>query len=92
MASIQANTTTIKNTASEIVNNAKAYKSAFDSLYESIRALKATWTSTDGNAYIAKIETYYEDFVAMYNALNKSANALEVSAQNYENTVKKNTI
>lgn len=92
MASIQANTSTIKSTASEIVSNAKAYHDAFTSMYERIRALKNTWTSEDGNAYIAKIETYYEDFEHMYSDLQKSASALEASAVNYENTVKANMV
>lgn len=90
MASIQANTGTIKNTASEIMGNAKAYKEAFDALYERIRALRNTWTSEDGNAYIARIEGYHDEFTSMYSALVKSASALEVSATDYENTVKAN--
>lgn len=90
MASITANTGTIKSTASEIVGNAKGYKTAFDAMYETIRSLRATWTSEDGNAYIARIETYYEEFVNMYNSLQKSANALEADAVAYENTVKAN--
>ena len=57
-----------------------------------IRALRSTWTSEDGNAYIAKIETYYEDFTSMYSALNKAANALETDAAAYENTVKANMV
>ncbi len=92
MASITANTSTIKNAASDIIAKAKAYKSAFDAMYGQIRALRNTWTSEDGNAYIAKIETYYEDFVSMYNALNTSAQTLEADAVQYENTVKANMV
>ncbi len=92
MASITANTATIRQTASEIVGKAKTYKTAFDQMYAQIRALRSTWTSEDGNAYIAKIETYYEDFTSMYSALNKAANALEADAAAYENTVKANMV
>lgn len=90
MATIQANTGAIKSTAGEIVSNARQYKEAFDAMYERIRSLKNTWTSEDGNAYIARIENYYDAFVENYNKLVKSANALEQSAQDYENTVKAN--
>ena len=92
MASITANTSIIKSTASDIISKAKTYKNAFDEMYAKIRALRSTWTSEDGNAYIAKIETYYEDFTAMYSALNKAANALEADAAAYENTVKANMV
>jgi WXG100 family type VII secretion target len=92
MASITANTSTIRSTASDIVTKAKAYKGAFDEMYAKIRALRATWTSEDGNAYIAKIESYYEDFNSMYGALNKAANSLEADAAAYENTVKANMV
>ncbi len=90
MASITANTSTIRNTANDIVNNAKAYKGAFDAMYTQIRALRSTWTSEDGNAYIAKIESFYEDFTSMYKALITAANALEKDAANYEKTVRDN--
>ena len=92
MASITANTTTIRNSAGNITQKARSYKNAFDAMYSQIRALRSTWTSEDGNAYIAKIETYYEDFTAMYSALNKAANALEADAAAYENTVKANMV
>lgn len=92
MASIQANTSVIRSTASEIVSNSKQFKNAFDELYEQIHALKNTWTSEDGNAYIAKIDAQYETFVGLYNRLAKSAQALETAAGNYEQTVKANMV
>ncbi len=90
METITANTAIIRSTASEITANATAYKRAFDAMYEKIRALRNTWTSEDGNAYIAKIESYYEDFVTMFNSLNKAAAALENDAAAYEQTIRAN--
>lgn len=92
MASITANTPVIRSTASEIISNGKAFKNAFDELYEQIHALKATWTSEDGNAYINKIDEQYEGFVSLYNRLLKSATALESAAAGYEQTVKANMV
>ncbi|MBQ9325531.1 MAG: WXG100 family type VII secretion target [Clostridia bacterium] len=89
---IRGNTGTIKSTASTIRDDAKAYGVAAQQLFETVEALKNTWTSEDGNAYIAKITSYRETFEALQKKLDSSAEALETAAVNYEQTIKNNTI
>ncbi len=91
-SSIKANTGAIKTAADNILGYARTYSGAFSSLYEDINALKATWTSTDGDAYINKINSYREEFETMFKKLEASAEALQAMALNYENTIEKNTV
>ena len=92
MDSISASTSAIRSTAGDIISKAKNYKAAFDAMYDQIRALGATWTSEDGNAYIAKIEGFHREFEDMYRSLINTANSLDTDAANYEHTVKTNTV
>ena len=89
---IRGNTATIKSTASGIRDDAGAYGTAAEVLFSTVDALKATWTSEDGNAYIAKINSYREEFEKMQTKLESSAEALETAAVNYESTIKANTV
>ena len=92
MAEIRGNTGTIKQTAGTIREDANAYGTAMKVLFETVNALGSTWTSEDGNAYIAKINTHKETFESMQRKLEASAEALETAAVNYEATIKANTI
>lgn len=87
---IRGNTTAVKNTASNIRDNAKAYGKAAESIFSTVDALKATWTSEDGNAYIAKISAYRPEFEALLKKLEASAEALEDAAISYEQALKAN--
>lgn len=89
---IRGNTATIKNTASSIREDTSAYGTATQVLFDTVDALKATWTSEDGNAYIAKINSYRQDFQRMQAQLKDSADKLEAAANDYISTIKANTI
>lgn len=86
------NTSAVISDANQILSEAKEFKSAFDAMYDAVHALRDTWTSTDGNSYIAKIDSYQEDFTGMYNRLVSTAEGLRQTAEDYAATVKKNTI
>lgn len=89
---IRGNTGSIRSTASEIREDAKAYGDAANTLFDTVNALGSSYTSVDGQAFIAKINSYREDFDKLQAALSASAEALETVAINYENTIKANTI
>lgn len=88
----KVNTSAVISDADQILAEAKAFKAAFDSMYETVHALRNTWTSSDGNSYIAKIDSYQQDFTGLYNSLVNSANGLRQTAEDYAETVRKNTI
>ena len=88
----KVNTGAVKEGAQNILNQAKAFKAAYDALYSTIHDLRNTWTSADGNSYIAKIDSYQEDFDSMYSKLTTAANGISQVAENYEQTVKKNML
>lgn len=84
---IKADTSAIKKAAGTIRADAQSYTNQMNSLFEQIEALRSTWTSEDGNQYIAKIQKYQPEFTAMGINLNASAEALETAAVTYEKTV-----
>lgn len=88
----KVNTGAVKNGAENILNQAKAFKAAYDALYATIHDLRSTWTSADGNSYIAKIDSYQEDFDSMYAKLTAAADGINQIADNYDKTVKKNML
>lgn len=92
MGNIQGDTGKIKSTASDIRSYAKAYGSAAENIFNAVDKLKATWTSEDGNAYIAKINGYRAGFEEMQKKLETSAEALEAAAIAYEQAIAANTI
>ena len=89
---IRGNTSKMKATASNIRDDAKSYGVAMQALFEAVNSLASSWTSEDGNAYIAKINSYRESFDSMQQKLESSAAALEAAAVGYESTIKANTI
>ena len=92
MAEIRANTATIKSTANSIRDDASAYGAAQEQLFQTVTNLRDTWTSEDGNAYIAKITSFQAEFETLKKNLEQSAAALEMAAIQYERTIIKNTI
>lgn len=88
----KVNTGAVIGDADQILAEARAFKAAFDSMYETIHALRNTWTSSDGNSYIAKIDSHLEDFNSMYNSLVATAEGLRKTAEEYAEVVRKNTI
>lgn len=86
----KVNTGAVIQNAQSILSEAQAFKAAFDAMYETIHDLNKTFTSADGKAYIAKIDSYQEDFVGMYNRLVQSAQGIEDIAKQYDATVRKN--
>jgi len=86
------NTGAVISDANQILSAAKDFKTVFDAMYDAVHALRDTWTSTDGNSYIAKIDSYQDDFTSMYNKLVATADGLRQTAEDYAATVKKNTI
>lgn len=89
---IQGDTGKIKSTANDIRRDANAYGAAAESIFNAVEALKASWTSEDGNAYITKISAYRPEFEAMLKKLETSADALEAAAVAYEQTIDVNTM
>lgn len=89
---IQGDTGKIKSTANDIRSHAKAYGKAAEEIFTAVETLKATWTSEDGNAYIAKISAYRPEFEEMLKNLEESANAFEAAAIAYEQTIAANTM
>lgn len=89
---IRGDTGKIKSTASDIWSDAKAYGAAAETIFSAVEALKASWTSEDGNAYITKINAYRPEFEAMLKKLETSADALEAAAVAYEQTIDVNTM
>lgn len=87
---IHGNTAAIKSTASGIRSDASAYGNAVETIFSTVDALRATWTSEDGNAYIARINKYKEEFEKNQQKLMNSADALEDAANSYEQTIKAN--
>lgn len=86
---IRGNTVAVKNTASNIRANAKAYGEAAESIFSTVNELKSTWTGDD-NGYIDKINSYREDLETMKKKLEASAEALEDAAISYEQALKAN--
>lgn len=89
---ISGNTGSIKQIAGSIRDDAKNYGNAMQLLFQTVDALKSTWTSEDGNAFIAKINSHKEEFEKLQSNLENSAKLLEEVAVNYEKTVKANII
>ena len=89
---ISGNTSAIRATASSITSDAKSYGNAMQLLFQTVDALKATWTSEDGNAFIAKINSHKETFETLQQNLLTSASMIEETAAGYEATIKANTI
>ena len=87
---IRGNTAAIKSTASDIRNDAKSYGASAQKIFDTINALRDSWTSEDGNVYIAKINSSRETFEQLQKKLEASAEALETAAANYEQTIKVN--
>ena len=88
----KVNTGAVKSGAENILAQASSFKAAFDELYNTIHALRDTWTSADGNSYIAKIDSYQEDFENLYANLVSAATGFSQTADNYSETVKKNML
>lgn len=87
---IRGDTTAVKNTASNIRDDAKAYGAAAETIFSMVDALKESFTSEDGLAYIARINKYREGFETMQKKLESSAKALEDAAISYEQAIKAN--
>ena len=88
----KVNTGNVKEGAENILSQAQAFKAEYDELYATIHALRSSWTSADGNSYIAKIDSYQEDFENLYANLVSAANGFSQTADNYSETVKKNML
>ena len=89
---ISGNTGGIKQIAGTIREDANGYGTAMQLLFQTVDALKATWTSEDGNAFIAKINSHKEAFTTLQTNLESSAGTFEEIAINYEKTIVNNTI
>ena len=92
MAESRGNTSVMKSTAGTIRADAEAYGAAQEVLFQVVNDLKNSFTSTDGQAYIARINEFKDEFDGMKKKLESSAETLETLAINYENTIKNNTI
>lgn len=90
VSDIQASTGTIISVASQIKGDANKYSGLYQQMYGEINALRASWTSADGDAYINKINSYKDSFELMKTKLTKAAESLETSARNYESALKAN--
>jgi len=88
----KVNTGNVKEGAENILSQAQAFKAEYDELYATIHALRSSWTSADGNSYIAKIDSYQEDFDRMFSNLTTTASGISQIADNYDQTVKKNML
>ena len=86
-SSITANTATMRATAEGIKGSAKNYLAAYEAMERQIQSLRNSWTSEDGDKYIAKIETYRDSFVQ---SLISCADSNIMDATNYENALKAN--
>ena len=89
---ISGNTGSIKQIAGSIRDDAKKYGSAMQLLFQTVDALRSTWTSEDGNAFITKINSQKDAFESLQTNLESSASLLEEVAANYEKTIKNNII
>ena len=89
---ISGNTGGIKQTAGAIRGDAKSYGNAMQLLFQTVDALNATWTSDDGKAFVAKINSHKDAFTTLQSNLESSATAFEEIAINYEKTIANNTI
>ena len=89
---ITADTGRIRNYASDIGTGASSFSNELNVLFEAVDALANSWTSVDGQAYIKKIDSYKPDFENLVNRLKATAGAFETVAENYETTVKNNSI
>nr|MBQ4453930.1 WXG100 family type VII secretion target [Clostridia bacterium] len=87
---IRGNTGAIKSAATQIRSDASGYGQAAHTLFETVDALKNTWTSEDGNKYIAEINKHREAFEALQKKLQASAEAFETAADDYIATIKAN--
>lgn len=88
----RVNTGAVIGGAETILAEASAFKAAFDDMYNTIHELRNTWTSSDGNAYIARIDSYEEDFTSMFSRLVTSAEGIRQVAEDYSATVRKNML
>ena len=89
-SSITANTATMRATAEGIKGSAKNYLAAYEAMERQIQSLRSSWTSEDGDKYIAKIETYRDSFVRLNQSLISCADSIIMDATNYENALKAN--
>lgn len=89
-SSITANTATMRATAEGIKGSAKNYLAAYEAMERQIQNLRSSWTSEDGDKYIAKIETYRDSFIRLNQSLISCADSIIMDATNYENALKAN--
>ena len=89
-SSITANTATMRATAEGLKGSAKNYLAAYEAMERQIQSLRNSWTSEDGDKYIAKIETYRDSFIRLNQSLISCADSIIMDATNYENALKAN--
>lgn len=70
--------------AQGIRSAAQSYWRAYQAMSTAINNLKNSWTTDDGAKYIAKINSFANEFENLKKALEKSADTVETSAKNYE--------
>lgn len=70
--------------AQGIRSSAQDYWRAYQAMSEAINKLKDSWTTADGEQYIAKINSFASEFERLKKALEASADTIEASAKNYE--------
>lgn len=73
----------MKSAAEGILTASQQYWRAYEGMSQSINNLKSSWTSEDGNAYIAKINSFRDSFQNLKNALDKCSETISTDAQNY---------
>lgn len=76
----------LKETASQITQNAEAYGTAFAQLYQHVERMKTEWQGADNLAYTTQIEGFRPHLVALQDLMNNYAGYLKSSAELYEQT------
>lgn len=84
---ITVSTTAVMNAGQKIESDyASDYKNAYEEMFAKMEALYGTWNGTDFSEYSKKVESFKNDFIAMYQVLVEYGEYLQKAAKAYETT------